>query len=334
MKHAAALTAMLVLTVVGSLVGCGTTRWSDTARTATEQLLVSDCIDRSVSAMDLRALAGKKVYFDTTYIRTTIDADYITSSIRQHALASGCIVKTVKDDADYIAEIRSGAVGTDRYDVLFGVPATSLPTGTPGMAATIPELPFIKKTDQRAVAKLAVFAYNRRTGRPIWQSGITPVESEAKDVWVFGAGPFKKGDIHKGMNFAGDRLPIPTIEPGNQDEAQGLGKKSVAAEAYFTEPNEPVELARRDSIFGSAVFSTASTGAGDTATPPPGPATAATSVSSGSPFAIGTSTPPAAPPATGPNGEFPPVQTQGGFLNQGQMPALQWPAQLPSTLKH
>ena len=39
-------------------------------------------------------------------------------------------------------------------------------------------------------------------------------------------------------------LFIPVIQPGNKEESRELGANSVATEAYFTEPNEPVEIAR------------------------------------------------------------------------------------------
>lgn len=301
------------------LAGCGTTRWSDSARTATEQLLISDALDHAVSQLDLRALAGKKVYFDTTYLRATIDADYLVSSLRQHALASGCIVKTNRDEADYVAEIRTGTVGTDRHDVLFGVPAASVPTGL-GANATVPEIPFIKRTEQRAVAKLAIFAYNRVTGRPIWQSGIIPVESNAKDIWVFGAGPYKKGRIHRGMDY-GEKLPIPVITPGDKQDAASLGEVSVAAQAYFTEPREPVEIARRE--------------------PPPSPSLPDPRPPYQIPPAQNPSNPtvpgPGAalmgPNAVLPNGGLPPVQAEGDFLPKGHMPVqLQVPSTLPQTI--
>jgi hypothetical protein len=234
------LFGILVLAVTWA--GCGTTRWSDSARTATEQLLITDSIDRAVSRMDTRALAGKKVFVDETAIKGMTDSAYLLSSIRQHLLASGAILKDKRETADYIVEIRAGAVGTDHHDVLFGVPATQLPTiATLGAApAQIPEIPFVKKTDQRGVAKISVFAYNRETGRPVWQSGAIPEESRVKAVWFFGAGPFRKGNIDKGMTFAGDRVHIPLIDPmlavDHTQEAV-----SVADEAFFVEPKEPPE---------------------------------------------------------------------------------------------
>lgn len=224
--------ALVILTVLLA-AGCGTTRWSDTSRTATEQLLVSDAIDRAVSRIDLRALAGKHIYLDTTRLKAAVDCDYLVSSLRQHALASGCVVRDKAEEAEYMVEIRAGAVGTDRHDALFGVPATNVPanTFTGGMPAAVPEISLWKKTDQRAVAKIGLFAYNRDTGRPVWQSGTVPVESSAKAVWVFGAGPFRRGRIHQGMDFAGEKINLPLVHAGPTPE-----RPSVAAEAYFTEP--------------------------------------------------------------------------------------------------
>jgi hypothetical protein len=229
-----------ILLLAATWAGCGTTKWTDTTRTATEQLLLTDSIDRAVSRLDFRALAGKKVFIDETPVKAVTDSAYLLSAIRQHLLASGGILKEKRDDADYIVEVRAGAIGTDRHDVLFGIPATQLPTMTMlvGAPSQIPEVPFVKKTDQRGVAKISLFAYNRRTGRPVWQSGAIPQDSRTKATWFFGAGPFQRGSIHEGMTFAGDRLHIPLIDPMLASE-RSQETVSVADQAYFVEPNEP-----------------------------------------------------------------------------------------------
>ncbi len=228
-----------VLLVV--LLGCGTTRWTNTKRSATEQLLISDAMDRAVSRFDFRALAGKKVYLDATQITKVTDYHYLASVLRQHVLASGCLLKDKREDADYIVEVRAGAVGTDQHNVLIGIPANDLPSiaAIPGMPASIPEIALAKKTEQRAIAKIAVFAYNRRTGRPVWQSGSIPMKSNAKDLWVLGAGPFQQGSIYEGMNFAGEELKIPLIDTSKKRKDSG-DIVSVTDEAYFTEPEEQI----------------------------------------------------------------------------------------------
>src|SRR6516225_2644969 len=73
--------------LLSPLLGCGTTRMSDTQRTATEQLLISNAIDQAVSQVDFRPLAGKSVYFDPQYLEGTVDRGYLVSSLRQHLLA-------------------------------------------------------------------------------------------------------------------------------------------------------------------------------------------------------------------------------------------------------
>jgi hypothetical protein len=198
-------------------------------------------MDRAVSQLDFRALAGKTAYLDSTYLKSVVDSQYLISAMRQHMLASGCVLRDKKEEADYIVEIRAGAIGTDRHELLYGVPATEVPSvvSLSGVPRAIPEMPLVKKTEQRGVARIAVFAYNSTTGRPVWQSGVIPIESNAKDLWVLGAGPFQRGTIYDGTKFAGDKLNIPLIDP--MSASKNRDYFSVADEAYFSEPVEAEE---------------------------------------------------------------------------------------------
>ncbi len=201
----------LVVLTVAVIGGCGTTRISDTLRTGTEQILLSSAIDQSVSQMDFAELEGKDVYFDPQYLKGVSDEGYIISSIRQRLLAEGVFLKSARDEATYVVEARAGAVGTNRQDVLIGVPQTNLPTSvlTAGAPAAIPEIPLAKKTHQKGVAKIAVFAYNQVTGQALWQSGMSPIVADARDTWVFGTGPFQRGSIYNGNNYSGQRVLWP-----------------------------------------------------------------------------------------------------------------------------
>ena len=213
------------------LAGCGTTKWSDSPRTATEQLLISDAVDRAISEIDFSSLANKNVYLDTRFIITTLDQNYLTSTLRQHMLASGCIIKDKAEDSTYVVEVRTGSVGTNRQDLLSGMPSTTLPTVglLPTGSATIPEIALIKRTNQQAVCKIAVFAYDRQSGRHIWQSGNQKIASRAKDIWVLGAGPFQRGAIYDGTAFAGDKLSLPLMG----EDGVPLAKSSVGMQKVF-----------------------------------------------------------------------------------------------------
>ncbi|MCH8045655.1 MAG: hypothetical protein IID44_18240 [Planctomycetes bacterium] len=254
-----------------ALAGCGTTRWTDTGRTATEQLLISDAVDRSVSQIDFSSLRGRTVFFDATYLKGVTDEQYVVSTLRQHLFASGCIIKEKREDAIYVVEARSGAVGTDRADVLYGVPATTIPqlVAMPGVPTTIPEIALGRKTEQHGVAKLAVFVYNRETGRAVWQSGTSNVVSHAKDIWVLGIGPFRRGTIYSRPQFVGSDMTNSWLtDDASRDKSYTPVR--VARQLHFREspvanqPADPKQAANRD----TAQKATADTPPPDAGAPP------------------------------------------------------------------
>lgn len=190
------------------LIGCGTTRMTDSPRAATEMLLVSQAADNAVGQIDFSPLTNRTVYLDPSALeKEVIDKGYIVSLVRQHLLAAGAMLHDDKTRAEFIVELRVGGLGTDRHSLLVGTPAVSLPSVVPGIPTNIPEIALMKKNDQRGVAKVAVFAYSRITGRALWQSGTVEAVSLAKDTWVFGAGPFSRGTIRHRTELAGEPLP-------------------------------------------------------------------------------------------------------------------------------
>jgi hypothetical protein len=209
------------------LIGCGTTK----ARRATEQVLMSDAVDRAVSALDFRPLSGQHVFLDTTYAKdlkseTFVNANYIISSVRQQMLGAGCRLEETQETADFVAELRIGALGTDSHELVYGIPANNALNSAASLVPSAPAIPVIpeisvaRKSDETAAAKIAVFAYDKKTRRPVWQSGIAQAHSTSKDTWLFGAGPFKTGTIHDGTELAGGELDIPLL-PTTDDDVTG-----------------------------------------------------------------------------------------------------------------
>ena len=195
--------------------GCGTT----TKQSATEQLLVSDAIDEAVSQIDFRHLSGRDVFLDTTHLRHVksigfVNADYIISSIRQQLTAARCSILDRKEDADIVVEPRVGALGTDGQDITFGIPqsnqisATANALGSTIPIPVLPEISFGRSASQSGIAKLIVYAYDRETRQPVWQSGIARAESTSRNTWLFGAGPIQRGTIYKGVRFAGSGIGV------------------------------------------------------------------------------------------------------------------------------
>ncbi len=209
------LCAVLLLWGMSALcAGCGTTQQN----LATQQLLESDAIDAAIAQVDFSPLSGHKVYLDDTYIRDYkgvgfVNSNYVISGLRQQILAAGCYLQEKKDEAEYVIEGRLGTLGSDQHDVVYGIPknnalsgAAAVVPGSPQLPA-IPELALAKKVASHGAAKLALFAYDRESRERVWQSGLSLARSTARDTWIFGAGPFQSGTIHRDrVRFAGTRL--------------------------------------------------------------------------------------------------------------------------------
>jgi hypothetical protein len=224
----------MLLGLLEAVAGCGTTK----SFTATEQLLMSDAVDSTISKMDFRPLTGHKVFLDTTYVSAAgkvipgvpmpanlVTSDYIISGLRQQMTAAGCMLVDSRDAAEIICEARCGALGTDGHSVIYGMPANNIFAnasnvipGSPTLP-TIPEISVAKREMKSAAAKVSVFAYDRETREPIWQSGIAQAGSSARDTWILGVGPLQYGTIYGGTRFAGKRI---------KQQAGGAARSEVA----------------------------------------------------------------------------------------------------------
>ena len=232
--------AAIMLAVV-PLAGCGTMK----SRMATEQLLASDAVDQSVARLDFSILANKKVYLDTKYIQPmeavgAVNSNYIISSLRQQMVCSKCLLQDSPEAADIIVEARVGALGNEGHEVTYGIPASSALTTVTSLASNVPTLPptpeisVAKKLDYQAAAKIAVFAYHRKSKYPVWQSGISLARSTAKDSWIFGVGPFQRGTIYGGAQFAGSKISLAALH--TDGNAREVPIESYSRQAHFVMP--------------------------------------------------------------------------------------------------
>ena len=237
------LPKQLFVVTIFLITGCGTTH----QRTGTEQLLLSEAVDRTVDQLDLSCLSGRKVFLDTTYIRPVkgvifVNSDYIVSAIRQRLTISGCQIQDSKNQADYILEARVGALGTDSLEVTYGLPASnaisqaaSLVSGAPGIP-TIPEISVGKRNATLSTSKIVMYAYHRETGTPVWQSGSAISKSDAKDTWVLGAGPLQRGSIYDGVTFAGINLKVPEMLKPKGPRPESSSDVTFATAHQFVHP--------------------------------------------------------------------------------------------------
>jgi hypothetical protein len=197
------LLALLLLVLLCG--GCASIRVTDPARTATEQFLISQAASTAVKQLSAANLRDRKVYIDTTYLTgsggaaSAADANYLIADVRAKFLLEGVRLMDSRKDADIIVEVRSGALGIDRSNLLVGLPAIMVPNAVTGGSDTpvvaTPELAIIKNVKQRGYASIAFVAYWRDTGEAIASSGPFVAHTSRNDWWFFGVGPQTSGDI-------------------------------------------------------------------------------------------------------------------------------------------
>jgi len=195
------------------MMGCGTVRNTNTPRSGTEQMLLSSSFDEALRRIDFSPLANAPVYFETKNIEA-IDKGWVISSIREAMLVRGVRLMEKPEQAMVIVEARVGALGTDDFSFLIGIPQITVPATITGMPmGTIPEIALMKKADQKALSKLAIFAYDKASGGVVWTSGTSTGFANSKNLFIGGLGPIQSGTHKKNPEFMGVVLPQMTVQP-------------------------------------------------------------------------------------------------------------------------
>jgi hypothetical protein len=182
-----------------ALAGCGINK----SRLATEQLVVSEAVDKAVAGIDFAPLTGKRVFFDTQYLDgvnmgLSGNIKYVISSLRQQMTAYDVRLQEKVETADYVVEARVGVLANDGYEVTYGIPGSAAAASATVMLASpvpvspvgMPELSIGRRNHQAGTAKVGLFAYDRVTREPVWQAGIKRGASDVRDTWFMGLGPY------------------------------------------------------------------------------------------------------------------------------------------------
>ncbi|WP_435008103.1 DUF6655 family protein [Tundrisphaera lichenicola] len=174
--------------------GCSTIKSTGTARSGTEQLLLTGAWDAALCRVDFRPLADRRVFLDPRYV-TVVDKDWVISSIRRTLARQGALLEDDRAKAEVVVEPSVGAYGTDERSCKVGLPnIAALPTmlGFPSLATastSTSSLNAYQSNQQDAVVKAAFFGYDAKTGRIIWESGPLMNAEGVRDRYVFGTGP-------------------------------------------------------------------------------------------------------------------------------------------------
>jgi len=98
---------------------------TNTDRSSTEQLLVSESVERAVAAVDIPDVAGRKVAVEVVSVDRGAefydDRPYVQSAIEHRLRRAGAVIVPA-EAADLIVLARVGAVGTVSRQLALGIP--------------------------------------------------------------------------------------------------------------------------------------------------------------------------------------------------------------------
>jgi len=205
------------------MVGCASSRTSDTARTGTEQVLLSNAIDRTLGNVSFDQLGGRKVFIDDKYLDSVVDKGYVMGSLRHKTLAAGGQLAKDADSADLVIEPRSGGVGTDSEESFIGIPKLSVP----GSPIVLPDIKFASRQTQLGTAKIGLVAYDPKTGASFGLGGQTTAVTKHDDLYVLGVGPFRSGAVRQEREAAiGYESPTGALATVTGQKPERLARRS------------------------------------------------------------------------------------------------------------
>ena len=168
----ARLVAVLAAAMAASACSIGPGRLT-LPRTATEQILVTDSIERALDDLEWPTFEGESVVVRTAAPGVELDENYLRRSAEKRLAAQGARVTHVEEDADYVLTALAGAIGIDRsrrFFGLIGVSASIVPL-------TVPELAIFSYSRSEGFASTEILLSDARKGGVVHRSGPTRGET-------------------------------------------------------------------------------------------------------------------------------------------------------------
>ena len=178
MKHERKAAGRLLFcsTVLLSFAGCIMSRdpsnWIE-QRTAVEQLLFSQAVERAVAPITLPLPDGAAVTVEVVAPSPPLYLTFVRDTVAKRLGSQGLRVPKQDKDAEYLVRVVAQSLGTEQGNNLIGLPSMQsalLPIATP-------EIALFKEEHHQAIVRLLLDVFEIATGRHIlstrWYDGAT-----------------------------------------------------------------------------------------------------------------------------------------------------------------
>jgi len=161
--------AALCVILAAAVGACTEVRRTAPERTATEQLLISTAADQAIEKLEIDAPDRASIFLDAQYYKS-YDEGYVLAAVRERLAAQGHRLAAEREAAEYVVELRAGALSINRRRDFVGVGGFEAPIPL-SEAVEIPELAIFESLDRTGLAKLAFAVYRRADGKLISETG-------------------------------------------------------------------------------------------------------------------------------------------------------------------
>ena len=145
-------------------VGCIDPRTTNTGRSAIEQGLLAEAVERSVNNMSFSGFKGKKAVMDYSKLAPQVDKDYVCGVFETHLATSGIQVVEKAEDAQLKIRLLCGVLATDNTELNTGTPAIPIPVPDANLSVVIPPLSIFKRLSRTGTCRLTAVIYDNKTG--------------------------------------------------------------------------------------------------------------------------------------------------------------------------
>lgn len=160
---------LLAALAVLLLSACSEVRETEPGRTANEQLLISTAADHAAKRLDFGFPAGAAVFLDAAYFES-YDKPYVLGLLRTEVARQEGALVGHRGQADYVVEVRSGALSVNRSKDYFGIGGFDVPVPL-SETYSMPLASIYEDHDRTGIAKLAATTYEADSGKLVRVSG-------------------------------------------------------------------------------------------------------------------------------------------------------------------
>lgn len=156
-RRGAVLLAAGIALAGAVLAGCQSPRITNTARTAVEQMLLSDVIEQGTDQMKFEHYKGRKALMDYKYLDPQVDKPVVQGMVERRLAECGVVVTADAKDADIIIQVLCPVLATEMNKLLIGTP--QVPISYPRLLALqiiVPEIPLFMKLTRVGFARFSL----------------------------------------------------------------------------------------------------------------------------------------------------------------------------------